>query len=1370
MNEQEVAIAERLSYKQAHKSAETSPVIPIAEPLPGDWPQGAQAFPASYAQSRLWFLHQLQSDLTAYHLPALWRLSGNLDLKALRLALADLIERHPTLRTSFCLQGSEVVQIIHPPASFPLDAEPLGDRNPDAVIEQWLEQERTTPFDLASGQLLRARLLAVDHQHHLLLLNHHHIASDGWSRSVLVRDLTALYNARLTGQASELAPLQVQYHDYAAWQRQRLSGDRLQSLKDYWIPQLTGLEPLELPSDHPRPATPSHRGASVAFQITPELLAPFEQLCRLEGATLQMGLLALLALLLHRYSRQEDFAIGVPIWGRNHPDLEPLIGFFINTLPVRTRFTPEQSFRELLQQVKASSLAAYDHQELPFEKMVEALNLPRDTSRNPLVQVMLQLIELPEASLQSLEALAFESLECGPSGAKVDLEFFIRRAGQDGLSGEVVYAAELFDGRRIERINSHLLTLLASALEAPDAPADSLLLLPEGERRQIDAWQTGPHMALPELCLHQLFEQQVERTPDAIALIFENQQLTYAELNSRANRLARHLIDLGVGPDCLVAVGLERSIEIVVALLAILKAGGAYLPLDPSYPQARLASILQDSAPIALLVHGSTRNLLGGLTAAVPVVDLDASDQPWKALAYTNIDPIALGLCTHHLAYLIYTSGSTGRPKGVMNEHRGIVNRLLWMQDAYGLGADDAVLQKTPFSFDVSVWEFFWPLLAGARLVIARPGGHRDPRYLGEVIDHQRITTLHFVPSMLQGFLEHPFSNGCTHIRRVICSGEALSAALVKRFHRLLPTSALHNLYGPTEAAVDVTAWDCAQQIPASGLIPIGRPIANIRMYVLDSQGSPTPAGNSGELFIGGCQLARGYRNRPDLTAERFIADPFAAEPAARMYRTGDLARWLPDGNLEFLGRADFQIKLRGFRIEPGEIEAHLHAYPAVAQAVVLLRHDDPNNPRLIAYWVAHASPPTTPSVSSEQLRAFLAERLPDFMVPAALLQLQALPLTPNGKLDRKALPAPYFTGDLEQRVEPSTDVERQLHGIWAEVLGHSEFGCHDNFWRLGGHSLAAASLIVHIEKRIGKAVTWEVIYRYPTISEQTAWLLDRDQIAPRHLVTLQPHGSRPPLYIVHGWGGRVGSFTDLSRALAPDRPVLGLQASPDGGGPPPGTSVAQMTQDYADEIIAAHRGGPIHLMGHSAGGWYAYAVAAALLKRQAQVGVVAVLDTDVRVQIDPRLGLALVTQKLRSGLRVEDRAAQGQFRWRHLKDWLNKINSTTGLYFGVRIPAPQRLAAWLRGTAPPLGRGEPYVQLLMMGYRPPRLPLVVDLFSPQAHLPMNNRLWRFYALGGVRCWPLFADHNDYEKPELAMQLATALENALISMEARHSM
>ena len=1367
MNEQNATLEEGSSNKQMFKSAEPSPPIPIAEPLPGNWPEGAQAFPSSYTQGRLWFLEQLQPSLTAYHLPALWQLSGELDLAALEYALGFLIERHSTLRSSFRPEGSELVQILHPPAPYPLTAEPVGDRDPEAVIEALFKHESSIPFDLTSGVLFRARLLAIESKKHLLLINYHHIALDACSLYVLIRDLSEFYNASLGSRCPQLKQLTVQYQDYAAWQRLRLSGSRRKALKNFWAAALAGVEPLQLSSDHPRSASPSHHAASHSFQIEPYLLNTFEQLCRSEGATLKLGLVAIVALLLHRYSHQHDFAIGVAIWGRSHPDLEPLVGCFSNTLPIRTRFSPELTFRQLLAQVKATSIDAYEHQELPFEQMLEALNLDQDSSRNTLVQVMLQLIELPEESFLKFDGLEVERLSIKCESSKDDLKFSLYRREDGGIQANLVYAKNLFEAERIEHLCLNLIMLINSASQAPDAWVNTLNLLSQVEREQIESWQKGPKMEIPNLCVHQLFEQQVKRNPGAKALVFEDKEITYAELNYRANQLAHHLIGLGVGPEIIVAVYMERSVELVVSLLAILKAGGAYLPLDPEWPEERISFVLVDSDPLALLVHGATLERLGVLTVSVMTIDIDADAMLWSEINSTNPVIQILGLQTNNLAYVIYTSGSTGKPKGVLNAHRGVVNRLLWMQAAYSLSSCDSVLQKTPYSFDVSVWEFFWTLHAGARLVIVSPERHKDPRYLTEIIIREGITTLHFVPSMLKAFLacfRNPIS---TQIRIVFCSGEALSAQLIEEFRACFPDCELHNLYGPTEAAVDVTAWECSQKNPSSSTVPIGRPISNTRIYLLDGQDSPVPIGVAGELCIGGVQVARGYLNRPDLTADRFLVDPFSSELGDRMYRTGDLARWLLNGNIEYLGRSDFQIKLRGFRIEPGEIEASLLLHPGVSQAVVILCQEDSANPRLIAYWVAESSATSAPP---EKLRAFLAERLPGYMVPSAFVELEGLPLTSNGKLDRRALPAPSFAGELQQFLSPSTEIEIKLHEIWAEVLGHSQFGCDDNFWMVGGHSLAAASLIVRIEQTLGRAVAWEVIYRYPTITRQSAWLLDRSSAAPHHLVTLQPQGSRPPLYIVHGWGGRVGSFTHLARALAPDRPVLGLQASPDAAPPPPGTSVAQMTQAYAKEILSAHPGGPIHLMGFSAGGWYAYAVAAALLQNNAQVGVVAVLDTYVTAQIDPRLGLSLLTRSFLSYLRDNTRPIKFQFRWRYLKQLLIQTNSTTGLYLGLRIPAPHRLASWLRGTAPPLGLGEPYVQLLMCGYRPPRLPLVVDLFSAQAHLPMCSRLWRFYALGGVRCWPLFSDHNDYEKPELATQLASALENALVSMESKQRM
>ena len=598
MNEQNATLDEGLRNKQVLKSAEPSPPIPIAEPLPGNWPEGAQAFPSSYTQGRLWFLEQLQPSLTAYHLPALWQLSGELDLAALEYALGFLIERHSTLRSSFRPEGSELVQILHPPAPYPLTAEPIGDRDPEAVIEALFKHESSIPFDLTSGLLFRARLLAIESKKHLLLINCHHIALDACSLYVLIRDLSEFYNASLGSRCPQLKQFTVQYQDYAAWQHLRLSGSRRKALKDFWAAALAGLEPLQLSCDHPRSANPSHHGACHSFQIEPYLLNTFEQLCRSEGATLQLGLVAIVALLLHRYSHQHDFAIGVVISGRSHPDLEPLVGCFSNTLPIRTRFSPELTFRQLLAQVKATSIDAYKHQELPFEQMLEALNLDQDSSRNTLVQVMLQLIELPEESFLKLDGLEVERLSIKSESSKDNLKFSLYRREDGGIQANLAYAKNLFEAERIEHLCLNLIMLITSASQAPDASADTLNLLAEVEREQIESWQKGPKMEIPNLCLHQLFEQQVERNPGAKALIFEDQEITYAELNYRANQLAHHLIGLGVGPEIIVAVYMERSVELVVSLLAILKAGGAYLPLDPEWPEERISFVLVDSDPL----------------------------------------------------------------------------------------------------------------------------------------------------------------------------------------------------------------------------------------------------------------------------------------------------------------------------------------------------------------------------------------------------------------------------------------------------------------------------------------------------------------------------------------------------------------------------------------------------------------------------------------------------------------------------------------------------------------------------------------------------------------------------------------------------
>ena len=1341
--------------------AQASAAMLPAAPLLGDWPAGCEAYQSSFAQARLWFLHQLEPELTAYHLPEVWKLRGDLDVPALQRALEGLIERHSTLRTSFRLEGSEVIQIVHPEGPLALIEEALGERDPEEVIGEWLEEESRTPFDLTGGLLLRARLLEFDGKEHVLLINHHHIASDGWSRSVLVRDLVELYNAERMGRSAQLEPLSIHYPDYAAWQRQRLSGERLQELNDYWIGQLRDLEPLELPSDHPRPVTPSYLGDNVCFQIEPALLEPFEELCRREGATLQMGLLAVVALLLHRYSRQEDFAIGVPIWGRNHPELENLIGFFINTLPIRTRFESGLSFRELLVQVRDTSIGAYDHQELPFEQMVEALRVERDTSRNPLVQVMLQVIELPEPSLQGLEGLAVEHVDGRANAVRFDLEFVFRRQEQ-GLQVSIAHRTDLFDSERIGRLQGHITTLLDGVLASPERAIGELPILTAPEAEQLVRWSQGPGNEVPDLSVHQLFEQQVERTPEAVALVFGDQEFSYGELNARANQLAHVLIARGVGLEVIVALALERSIELVVALLAILKAGGAYLPLDPALPPQRLEQILEDAAP-AVVISAAGRE--------IPC----RSDRPMSLL---RLDDPALGLdgqsvdspaASHHsgrqLAYLTYTSGSTGVPKGVLIEHRSIL-RLLDPSNPCAISSAERVLQLAPLAFDAATFEVWAPLLHGGTLVMAPPG-ELSLQELAVLLRLQRISTLWLTAGLFHAMVEAELQ-ALVGVRQILAGGDVLAPSAVQRLLDELPAGhRLINGYGPSES----TTFTCCHALAAGetvdpGGVPIGRPIANTEVRILDECGHTCPIGVAGELHIGGAGLARGYLNNPELTAEKFIRDPLSTDPATRLYKSGDLASWNADGTLAFHGRNDHQIKLRGFRIELGEIEANLLAHLGVAQAVVLLRHDDPNNPRLIAYWVADASHETTASASTEQLRSFLRERLPGYMVPAAFLQLEALPLTPNGKLDRKALPAPSFSGDQEQRVEPSTDLERQLHAIWAEVLGHADFGITDNFFAVGGHSLAAARLVSRMEQSIGSSPVLTALFQNPSIAGLVQLMQGTVSAISPSLVTLQPEGERSPLFVIHGWGGTVWGFVDLARALAPERPVYGLQAAGAELGLPPKGSVRDMAAEYAEQIIRLRPDGMIHLVGYSAGGWYAHAVAEALLERGAALGLFAVMDTHATARIHRRLGVVLLLQRLYSRLGVHFtgliESSGKRSRSRYLLGRVQALRRLLDHYLQAGINRPS-----LEGfpTGGPARDWDPFAQLPKSNYRPRRLPIEADVFAPLSRLPELRSLWRFYARGGFKFHPIFSDHHDFYRLDLIPDLAKAVESALERFE-----
>jgi amino acid adenylation domain-containing protein len=743
---------------------------------------------------------------------------------------------------------------------------------------------------------------------------------------------------------------------------------------------------------------------------------------------------------------------------------------------------------------------------------------------------------------------------------------------------------------------------LVRALEtAPDTPAASIDVMPEEERHKlIVAWNATGAAYPRDKCIHHLIEEQASRAPDAMAVIDDGRTLTYSQLNAQANRLAHHLRRLGVGAEARVAVCAERSLELVIGLLAVLKAGGAYVPVDPEYPRERLAYMLKDSAPAAVLTQSHVRDVLPAGFDDLPVIAIDGDAPLWAGMPESNPDGAGLG--ADNLAYVIYTSGSTGMPKGAMNPHVGVVNRLLWMQDAYRLTADDAVLQKTPFSFDVSVWEFFWPLSTGARLRMARPGGHKDPAYLCDVIEQENITTLHFVPSMLQAFLEYEGASSCHSVKRVICSGEALPAALARRFGERLPGCELHNLYGPTEAAVDVTAWKCGAETEAVS-VPIGRPIANTRIYILGARGEPVPAGVAGEIFIGGVQVGRGYLNRPDLTAERFVADPFSADPGARMYKTGDLGRWTDDGVIEYLGRNDFQVKIRGFRIELGEIEARLAEYGSVREPVVLAREDSPGDKRLVAYYVSDAS------IALEALRAHLLAKLPEHMVPAAFVRLDRMPLSHNGKLERKALPAPDSSAYVQDAYEaPAGPVEEQLAGIWVRLLGLERMSRNASFFDLGGHSLLAVRMLTLIEAKFGLSLNLTSLFKAPTIASLGLMLEQGgspDTSSP-HVVPIQPHGARPPLFSVL----TPTRYRNIARHLGNDQPVLGLELF---NPAKPLEMKYSRLEDAAAEcvrlICEAQPQGPCALIGWCSAGVVAFETAQQLVQMGREVSFIGVID-----------------------------------------------------------------------------------------------------------------------------------------------------------------
>ncbi|HFT8449689.1 TPA: non-ribosomal peptide synthase/polyketide synthase [Pseudomonas aeruginosa] len=1002
----------------------------------------------SYAQQRMWFLWHLEPQSGAYNLPSAVRLNGPLDRQALERAFASLVQRHETLRTVFPRGADD--SLAQAPLQRPLevafeDCSGLPEAEQEARLREEAQRESLQPFDLCEGPLLRVRLIRLGEERHVLLLTLHHIVSDGWSMNVLIEEFSRFYSAYATGAEPGLPALPIQYADYALWQRSWLEAGEQERQLEYWRGKLGERHPvLELPTDHPRPAVPSYRGSRYEFSIEPALAEALRGTARRQGLTLFMLLLGGFNILLQRYSGQTDLRVGVPIANRNRAEVEGLIGLFVNTQVLRSVFDGRTSVATLLAGLKDTVLGAQAHQDLPFERLVEAFKVERSLSHSPLFQVMYnhQPLVADIEALDSVAGLSFGQLDWKSRTTQFDLSLDTYEKG-GRLYAALTYATDLFEARTVERMARHWQNLLRGMLENPQASVDSLPMLDAEERYQLlEGWNATAAQYPLQRGVHRLFEEQVERTTTAPALAFGEERLDYAELNRRANRLAHALIERGVGADRLVGVAMERSIEMVVALMAILKAGGAYVPVDPEYPEERQAYMLEDSGVQLLL---SQSHLKLPLAQGVQRIDLDQADA-WLENHAENNPGVELN--GENLAYVIYTSGSTGKPKGAGNRHSALSNRLCWMQQAYGLGVGDTVLQKTPFSFDVSVWEFFWPLMSGARLVVAAPGDHRDPAKLVALINREGVDTLHFVPSMLQAFLQDEDVASCTSLKRIVCSGEALPADAQQQVFAKLPQAGLYNLYGPTEAAIDVTHWTCVEE--GKDAVPIGRPIANLACYILDGNLEPVPVGVLGELYLAGRGLARGYHQRPGLTAERFVASPFVA--GERMYRTGDLARYRADGVIEYAGRIDHQVKLRGLRIELGEIEARLLEHPWVREAAVLAV----DGRQLVGYVVLESEGGDW----REALAAHLATSLPEYMVPAQWLALERMPLSPNGKLDRKALPAPEVSVAQAGYSAPRNAVERTLAEIWQDLLGVERVGLDDNFFSLGGDSIVSIQVV----------------------------------------------------------------------------------------------------------------------------------------------------------------------------------------------------------------------------------------------------------------------------------------------------------------------
>ncbi|MGA2649068.1 MAG: amino acid adenylation domain-containing protein [Terracidiphilus sp.] len=1197
------------------------------------------------AQQRMWFLSQLEPEIPVYNRPFAYRLKGSLDLFRLQQSLSVVAQRHEILRTNYLECDGVVkgfVRDANPISVALVDLSGLPTAQVDSSLVAWMRQESARSFNLATDPVLRCSLARLAPDENVLLFVMHHIAYDASTEVVILQDLAGAYNGTLSNAAC------AQYADYAAWQDSRQAVARDEELA-WWKQQLAGMDaPSEVPSDFVRPRSNRYKSSSVPLQLNAGTFERCKALARTANTTVFTVLLAAFDALLQRYTGTEDIVVGTPVAVRNHPAAESMVGLFINTLALRTSAAGNPSFCEFMERVRETVVGAIAHQEVPFEAIVNVLRTARNAERTALFQVMFEYrnIEKPHLAMEGVDA---ERIKFDRGFMPFDFTLDIE-PGEGGLRGSFYYNTGLFEHSTIERMSRHFETLLGDAIQSPDKKLSQLQLSTVEEQAQVLTWgRNTTHY--PDACVHELFEQQAGKTPNAVAVVFKNASLSYSELNRRANQLAHYLRELGIRPDARVAICVERGVTMIVALLGVLKAGGAYVPLDPGYPVERLRFMLDDCAPVALLTHSYLEGLFSGIRGRPSVLDLAAAVPAWNSQPETNPDPYAIGLKPEHLAYVLYTSGSTGNPKGVMVEHRNLSNYLSWANDAYYRQEGSGSPSIHSISFDGLVTTLFCPILTGQTLTLLPEGTEIDSIVQACLSDSLPYTLIKLTPSHLK-LLNRiiPPDVSKSPARALMIGGEPIVAADVLFWQKRFPELRLINHFGPTETTVGCCTFDISEPLTELSLIPIGRPIANTRIYILDGNGQPVPVGEPGELYIGGAGVARGYLNQPEQTAEKFMQDPFVDVPGARMYRTGDLGRWLADGNIKFLGRNDFQVKIRGFRIELGEIESRLMEHPAVREAVVLASEDTPGDKRLIAYYTSSRK---EPAAGAEELRSHLSASLPEYMVPAAYVRLDALPLTPNGKLDRKALPAPeagaYSTRSYEP---PRSEIETKLAAIWAETLNLEHIGKRDNYFDLGGNSLLIVKLLSRVEHSLGIRVPVATLFQHSTLQAFS------DAVAKRIETTAPQSGVRPlgPLLWINGGV----HFRNISAKVRPVSEVLPiwLQAEAWESFRPP-FSLESVARILVGIIRDRYSEGPYMIGGNCQDGVLAYETAQQLLALGCDVALLVLVESETTTN---RTKLPLI-KRLRVRLALE-RYYFRKIARASLKEWVSHLGQRLSSLF----------------------------------------------------------------------------------------------------------